>query len=151
MKTEPHVFSFDDLVKHQISPWEGVRNYQARNYMRDDFALGDEVFIYHSSIKNPGIVGIAEVVRGAYPDPTALDCTSPYYDERSAEKGVSRWCMVDLKPLQRFEKAITLDLLRKEPKLAKMQLLQKGSRLSIQKVSPSEWQYIKSMGSVQRC
>ena len=151
MKTEPDVFSFDDLVKQQVSPWEGVRNYQARNYMRDDFALGDEVFIYHSSIKTPGIVGLAEVVREAYPDPTALDSTSPYYDERSAEKGVSRWCMVDLKPLQRFEKAITLDLLRKEPDLAKMQLLQKGSRLSIQMVRPSEWKHIKSMANVQRC
>ncbi len=144
MKTEPETFSFDDLMSRpdRTDRWEGVRNYQARNFMRDQFSLGDEVFIYHSSTGEPGIVGIAEVVRTAYPDPTALDPQSPYFDEASAKAGASRWFMVDVTAPKRVSQVLSLRQLKQQEALSGMALLRPGQRLSIQPVTETEWNYI---------
>ena len=157
MKTEPSEFSFDDLVActNSTDHWQGVRNYQARNLMRDEFRLGDLVFIYHSRTPDPAIVGIAEVVREAYPDPTALDKKSPYFDSKSHENGQSRWVMVDVAAKLRFKHAVTLSSMRglchnssdnRQGSLSNMTLLRPGMRLSVQPVSTHEWQTITQLG-----
>ena len=147
MKTEPDVFSWSDLeqMPSQTTKWEGVRNYQARNLMRDEFRMGDRVFFYHSRQESPGIVGIAQVVRQAYPDSTALDSSSPYCDQKSIRDGVSRWVMVDIKLFKAFTHTITLKALKSNPELEGMLLLRPGQRLSVQPVSEKEWQIICRM------
>ena len=142
MKTEPDVFSWDDLVKKKRAPWDGVRNYQARNFMRDEFRVGDRVLFYHSSCAEPGIVGVAEVVREAYPDSTALDPKSDYFDPSSAKSGQSRWVMVDIAPVKKFTKLAALSDIRANIELQSMPLLQKGQRLSIQPVTIKEFKFI---------
>lgn len=144
MKTEPETFSFDHLLKapDRTTSWEGVRNYQARNLMRDEFAVGDLVFIYHSSCAEPGIIGIAEVVRQAHPDLTALDPESPYADAKSIAEGSSRWLMVDVRATARLLEPFTLGKIRATPSLASMMVVRRGARLSIQPVTPDEWQTI---------
>ena len=151
MKTEPDVFSFDDLVssKKMTAPWEGVRNYQARNIMRDEMPVGQQVFIYHSSCPEPGIYGVAEVVRTAYPDHTALDPKNEYFCDRSAKKGESQWCMVDVKAVARMTKPVLLSTIRETDDLAEMMVIKKGSRLSIQPVTAAEWKVINRMGKPQ--
>ena len=136
MKSEPDTYSWDDLenAPAKTGSWEGVRNYQARNFMRDEFKLGDQVFFYHSSCAEPAIIGMAEVVRESYPDHTAMDPTSQYYDEKSAQKGSNPWVMVDVKAKKRFAKPLTLSEVRKSSELKDLLLLQKGQRLSIQPV-----------------
>ena len=146
MKTEPDVFSWDDLEHKKIASWDGVRNYQARNFMRDDFKVGDKVLFYHSSCAEPGVAGVAEVVREAYPDPTALDPDSEYFDEASQKSGTSRWVMVDVSPFKRFSKLASLAAIRSNQKLKSMALLQRGQRLSIQPVSAIEFAEIVAMG-----
>jgi predicted RNA-binding protein with PUA-like domain len=148
MKTEPDTFSFDDLVRspRRTTSWEGVRNYQARNLMRDRMRVGDQVFIYHSSCEEPGIVGTAEVVRLAHPDLAALDPKSPYFDERSAAAGESRWWMVDVRATARFKRPVLLSAIRAEPKLAGMMVIKRGARLSVQPVAPAEWAVIVRAG-----
>jgi predicted RNA-binding protein with PUA-like domain len=146
MKTEPDVFSWDDLERKKIASWDGVRNYQARNFMRDEFKVGDLVLFYHSSCPEPGVAGIAEVVREAYPDPTALDPESEYFDEASRKAGASRWVMVDVSPVNRLPKLASLAAIRANAKLKSMALLQRGQRLSIQPVSAAEFAEIVSMG-----
>jgi predicted RNA-binding protein with PUA-like domain len=143
MKTEPSVFSWDDLQKmpNQITQWEGVRNYQARNFMRDGMKLGDRVFFYHSVEKPQSIMGIAKVVREAYPDHFSLDPKSDYYDPKSTSDN-PRWLMVDIQWERSFSPPITLEELKAIPTLEKMMLLQKGSRLSVQPVTTEEWKLI---------
>lgn len=145
MKSEPSVFSWDDLkaMPQQTTPWEGVRNYQARNFMRDEMKLGDRLFFYHSNVKPQSIMGIAEVVREAYPDAFALDPSSPYYDPKSSPNK-SRWVMVDVQLVTAFTPPITLGELKqlRSPVLDTMMLLQKGCRLSVQPVTPEQWQNI---------
>lgn len=150
MKTEPETFSWDDLTKRpkRRESWDGVRNYQARNFMRDEFAEGHEVFIYHSSTAEPAIVGVARVARAAYPDTTALNPDSPYFDPKSARDGVSRWVMVDVEAVAAFAEPITLKALREESKLKDMALLQRGQRLSIQPIQASEWKFICKMAKL---
>ncbi len=145
MKTEPHVFSIDDLLSapSRTSSWEGVRNYQARNFMRQEMRCGDRVLIYHSSCDRPGIVGIARVVREAHPDLTALDPESPYFDEKSMALGESRWSMVDVQGEKKLSRPLYLEELKTMPELRGMLLLQKGSRLSIQPITASEWEILK--------
>jgi predicted RNA-binding protein with PUA-like domain len=140
MKSEPDVFGWDDLEKspNQTGSWDGVRNYQARNFMRDDFKIGDQVFFYHSSCETPGIVGIAEVVKEAYPDPTALNPESEYFDDKSLKSGSSRWVMVDVKAKNKFKKILTLNEIRGEQRLRNLLLLRPGQRLSIQPVDPTD-------------
>lgn len=144
MKTEPDVFSWEDLEQRKVASWDGVRNYQARNFMRDEFKLGDLVLFYHSSCAEPGVMGIAEVVREAYPDPTALDPKSEYFDAASAKVGVSRWVMVDISPVSVFKTPARLQDIRTTQELSSMFLLRPGQRLSVQPVSAAEFQVIMS-------
>jgi predicted RNA-binding protein with PUA-like domain len=143
MKTEPSVFSWADLLAlpNQTTAWEGVRNYQARNFMRDDMRKGDRVLFYHSVVHPPAIMGTAIVVREAYPDPFAFEPSSPYYDAKSSSDS-PRWVMVDLQAESAFTSPIPLTELKKTPGLEEMVLLQKGSRLSVQPVTLQQWQII---------
>lgn len=142
MKSEPSTFSIDDLIRspHQTTSWDGVRNYQARNFMRS-MAVGDQVLFYHSNADPPALVGIAEVVKTAYPDPTQFDKRNKHYDPGS-KPSEPRWDMVDIKYVRKFDRPLTLDELRKESELKDMVLLKKGSRLSVQPVTPREWKHI---------
>lgn len=148
MKSEPSTFSIDDL---QAAPkrrtcWDGVRNYQVRNMMRDDMKVGDLAFFYHSSCEQPGVAGIVKIVRAAYPDHTAFDPKDPHFDAGSKAND-PRWLMVDVELEQRFAKIITLDVLRKhaDGKLKDMVLLKRGNRLSITPVSVAHWRFITSL------
>lgn len=146
MKTEPGVFSWQDLLKApaQTTCWEGVRNYQARNLMRDHMQTGDRVFFYHSVVRPPAIVGIAQVVRSAYPDPWAWDASSPYFDPKSSPDN-PRWLMVDIQAVESVDPAISLEELKQVEALLGMMLLQKGCRLSVQPVTPQEWATVLSL------
>jgi len=143
VKSEPDTFSFDDLLARpgRTTAWDGVRNFQARNFMRDDMKQGDLVFFYHSSTDPAAIVGIAEVAREAYPDHTAFDAKDPHYDPKS-KRDAPTWVMVDLRARQALPKPLTLAELRGVKGLEKMVLLQKGSRLSVQPVTKQEWETI---------
>ncbi len=143
MKTEPDCFSIDDLHRapNQSSAWDGVRNYQARNFMRNDMRIGDQIFFYHSNCKPPGIIGIAEVSREAYPDYTAFDPQSDHPDPNSTPDK-PRWFMVDIRFREKFEQIISLDTLKSYPELKNMLILRQGNRLSITPVTPSEWNFI---------
>jgi predicted RNA-binding protein with PUA-like domain len=142
MKSEPESFSIDDLAKapKQTTGWDGVRNYQARNFMRE-METGDQVFFYHSSTDPTAIVGIAEVVKKAYPDPTAFDPKDKHYDPKSKPSSPI-WEMVEIRLVQKFDHPLTLEELRATPGLERMELLRKGSRLSVQPVRPEEWKII---------
>lgn len=146
VKSEPSCFSIDDLYNSpkQTSPWDGVRNYQARNYLRDHMHIGDKVFFYHSNCNPPGIVGIAEVVSQAYPDYTAFDPLSDHPDDKSTPDN-PRWFMVDVQFREKFSHLISLDSLKQYPQLAKMPLLRKGNRLSVLPVTKDEWDFINSL------
>ncbi|MBM3461861.1 MAG: EVE domain-containing protein [Armatimonadetes bacterium] len=142
MKTEPDVFSWDDLMKmpEQTTMWEGVRNFQARNLMRDQFKVGDRVLFYHSNI-GKAIVGLAKVVRPAYPDPTQFDTRSKYYDPGSKLED-PRWLVVDVKAVRKLPEALPLERLREVRALNDMMLLRKGARLSVQPVTPAQYRAI---------
>ncbi len=148
MKSEPEVFSIDDLARapKQSTCWDGVRNYQARNFMRA-MAVGDRVFFYHSNADPPAVAGIAEVVRTAYPDDTQFDRKSHHYDP-SSTKAAPRWDMVNIRYVETFSVPVGLDRLRKEPRLKGMVLLQRGSRLSVQPVTESEWKIVLALARV---
>ncbi|KTD18354.1 EVE domain-containing protein [Legionella jordanis] len=143
MKSEPNCFSIDDLKKapNQTTQWDGVRNYQARNFMLNEMSLGDQVLFYHSNCTPPAIVGIAEVVREAYPDYTALDPDSEHPDPKSTQDN-PRWYMVDIQFKRKFQQPISLDNLRQYPELENMLLLRKGNRLSVLPVAENEWNFI---------
>jgi predicted RNA-binding protein with PUA-like domain len=142
MKSEPDECSIDDVLAApgRTTPWSGVRNYQARNFMRDQMRVGDGVLFYHSSCPEPGIAGLAEVASKAYPDRTQFDRRSDYYDAAS-KKDAPRWFNVDVRALKKT-RLISLQELRKEKALAKMVLLRPGNRLSITPVSEAEWKHI---------
>ena len=142
MKSEPECFSIDDLKKKKISGWDGVRNYQARNFMRD-MAIGDHVLFYHSNAKPPGVAGLAIVSALAHPDPTQFDPASQYYDPR-ATPTAPRWFMVDVRHVETFPAVIPLEALRQISELADMVLLQR-SRLSVQPVKPIHYHTIVSL------
>lgn len=141
MKSEPDVYGIDDLERDGREPWDGVRNYQARNMMRDDMRIGDPVFFYHSNCKEPGIVGIAKVASEAYPDPTQFDPESRYYDPKSSEDS-PRWILVDVEFVRKLKRTITLAELRAHPGLDGMILTRKGNRLSITPVEKPHWDLI---------
>ena len=143
MKTEPDTFSIQDLYnsKNHTTSWEGVRNYQARNFMRDQMKKGDLILIYHSSCKTPGIVGLASVTRESHPDRTALDPNSNYYDPKATIEN-PRWYLVDVKWKETFNKTISLKTLKANPKLQEMKLVQKGCRLSVMPVTKNEFNLI---------
>ena len=142
MKSEPDECSIDDVLAapRRATPWSGVRNYQARNFMRDEMRVGDGVLFYHSSCEEPGIAGLAEVASPAYPDPTQFDRRSPYYDPK-AKKESPRWLNVDVRALKKT-RLVPLAELRRHKPLAGMRLLQPGNRLSITPVSEAEWRFI---------
>lgn len=146
MKSEPDTFSIDDLAKakNQTTLWEGVRNYQARNTLRDSIKVGDLAFFYHSTCKMPGIAGIVKVTRAGYPDPTAFDPRSPYYDPKSNEEQ-PRWYCVDVQLAEKLSTPLTLASIRENPELKDFRLLSKGNRLSVFSVSMQEWQTLLSM------
>lgn len=149
LKTEPTSFSFDDLWKapKRTTTWDGVRNFQARNMLRDGMKKGDLVFIYHSSTDPTGIVGIAEVVKSGYPDATAFDPEDHHFDPKSKKDSPS-WYVVDVKAVEKFPEIVTLERLRGVHGLEKMVLLQKGSRLSVQPVREEEWSIIARLSPV---
>ncbi len=142
MKSEPDEASIDDLssAPERTLPWTGVRNYQARNFMRDTMRIGDGVLFYHSSCPEPGIAGLARVASTPYPDPTQFDPTSPYYDPKSKAEE-PRWMLVDVKFVKKTP-LISLAELRKHAELADMRVLAKGNRLSITPVTEAEWRFI---------
>ena len=146
MKSEPSEFSIDDLkaMPKRTEHWDGVRNYQARNMMRDQMKVGDQAFFYHSNCKVPGIVGLMEVVREGYPDHTALDAGSKHFDAKS-DPDNPRWFMVDIKYLRHTRRLISLSELKAHAQLENMPLVRRGNRLSIMPVSEDEWQFILSL------
>jgi predicted RNA-binding protein with PUA-like domain len=143
MKSEPGELSFDALwakPKRTVA-WDGVRNYQARNFMRHDMAPGDGVLFYHSSAEPTGIAGIAEIARGAYPDPTQFERGHDHFDPRSKPEAPA-WVQVDVRAVEKLARVITREELGKSPPLSKMGVLQRGNRLSIQPVTPAEWREV---------
>ena len=147
VKSEPNVFSIDDLAEcpGQTRWWKHVRNYQARNFMRDDMQVGDKVFFYHSNIDIPAIVGLAEIASKPYPDPDAFDPTSRYYDAKS-DPDDPRWFLVDIRLVSRLEHPISLKTIKThlEP-LGDLPLIRRGNRLSVMPVAPEQWEYIMSL------
>lgn len=141
MKSEPDTYSIDDLERDGRELWDGIRNYQARNMMRDEMRVGDKAFFYHSSCKVPAIVGIMEVASKAYPDPTQFKKSSNYYDPKS-NKDDPRWMLVDVKYKRHTRRPITLSELKEHPALADFQLNKRGNRLSIFPVSKQHWDLI---------
>ena len=146
IKSEPDAFSIDDLeaAPNGTEHWDGIRNYQARNFMRDDMKIGDEVFFYHSNCKEPGIVGIMKVASKPYPDPTQFDKKSRYYDPKSS-KDDPRWVLVDVKFVRKLKRNITLSELKDTKGLDGLILTRKGNRLSIMPVTDAQWEYILSL------
>lgn len=146
-KSEPESFSLDDLARapKQTTFWNGVRNYQARNLLRDEIKAGDGVIFYHSNAKPAAAVGLAEVVKGGYPDKTQFDPMSPYHDP-DANPEDPRWFMVDIKFKEVFKRPLSLEELREVPGLTGMDLLRRGSRLSVQPVTAAEWKIVTTLG-----
>lgn len=140
MKSEPDAYSIDDLAAEGATHWDGVRNYQARNLMRDEMKVGDKVLYYHSRLRPPGVVGLAEVVKEAYPDHTAWDPDSHYFDPKSSPEH-PRWFMVDIAFVRKFPRMVSIDELKEYPELSDMVLLNR-SRLSVQPVTPEQYQFI---------
>lgn len=141
MKSEPSVYSIDDLERDGVTSWEGVRNYEARNSMRDGMHKGDLVLFYHSNASPPGVAGIARVAREAYPDPSAWNKHSPYFDARST-RDKPQWVMVDLEFVERFAQLVSLDQLKAAPQLDGMAVTRRGQRLSVQPVSAAHFRYV---------
>lgn len=148
MKTEPDVLSINDLKNRPSKKeyWDGVRNYQARNFMRDDMSKGDLVLIYHSSCEHIGVAGIAKVSKEAIPDPTSWDRSSKYFDPKSTKEN-PRWFMVEVQYVKAFKNIVTLAQIKSESSLGGMKLVQKGSRLSIMPVTKEEFEFIRLLGA----
>lgn len=143
-KSEPHVYSIDDLKKEKKCYWEGVRNYQARNLLRDTIKKGDQVLFYHSNAKPPGVAGIAEVVKEGYPDHTQFEESSKYFDPKSKADD-PRWFMVDVKFIKKFKNLVSLEQLKNTTGLDEMMVTKRGARLSIQPVTKKEWNIVTKL------
>ncbi len=141
IKNEPDCYSFEDLKRDGRAPWDGVRNYQARNFMRDDMQPGDLVLYYHSSIPEPAVVGIARVASEPYPDPTQFDPDDQYYDPK-ATRDQPRWHLVDFEPVEALPRPVTLAEMKQDPGLEGMRLLQRGNRLSVMPVEPEHFERV---------
>jgi len=141
MKSEPDVYGIDDLKRDRRDAWEGVRNYQVRNMMRDDMRKGDLAFFYHSNCKEPGIVGVMRITSRGYPDPTQFDPKSKYYDPKS-DPANPRWLMVDVSYKKKLKRTISLAELKAQPGLKDFPLVRRGNRLSVMPVSDSDWEFI---------
>ncbi len=146
-KSEPDVFSIDDLAARpgQKEPWDGVRNYQARNFMRDQMKKGDLVLFYHSNCETPGVVGVAEITGEARPDPGSWNPDSPYHDPK-VKQGEARWLMVEVRFKEKFVRTVSLSTLKSDPKLQDMLVVRRGNRLSITPVTEKEFQHIRQLG-----
>ena len=144
-KSEPEAYSIDDLVKDKKNFWDGVRNYQARNFLRDEIKTGDQVLFYHSNVDPAGIFGICEVVKNGYPDHTAFDPESNHFDPKSNPQDPA-WFMVDIKFVKKFSKPVTLEEIKRNPKLKNMKLIQRGNRLSVMPVTNEEFSLIVASG-----
>ena len=144
MKSEPDTYSIDDLKSFNIDHWDGIRNYQVRNFFRDTMQVGDQAFFYHSNCKEPGIVGLMEIASEAYPDHTAFIKGEKYFDAKS-DPDQPRWLMVDVKYQRHLKRKITLSDLRNQKSLESMRLLQRGNRLSVIPLEKKEWNYILGM------
>ena len=147
MKSEPDVYSIDRLKQDKKTPWEGVRNYQARNFMTKDMQPGDEVLFYHSSTEPPGIAGMAKVSKKAFPDPTQFDSRSDYYDKKATVENPI-WFCVEIEFTKKFAKLISLDQIKKEKSLNEMLVLKKGQRLSVQPVDEKHFKHILKMAAL---
>lgn len=141
MKSEPDEFSIDDLARKKVEPWTGVRNYQARNFMRDGMQVGDGVLFYHSSCAEPGVAGIAEVASAAHPDPSQFDRKSDYYDAAS-KREEPRWFLVDVAFKRKLKRVIPLTELKSRPELEGFALISRGNRLSVLPVTKAQWDFI---------
>jgi len=141
MKSEPETYSIDDLKEFQTDHWDGIRNYQVRNFFRDQMKIGDKAFFYHSNCKEPGIVGLMEIASEAYPDHTAFNSKEKYFDAKSDPEN-PRWLMLDVTYIRHTKRNITLSELRDHSSLKEMRLLQKGNRLSVIPMTKKEWDYI---------
>ena len=144
MKNEPEDYGIDDLKKDKTEHWDGIRNYQVRNMIRDDMSIGDMAFFYHSNCDIPGIYGLMTINSKAYPDHTAFDKKAKYYDLKS-DKNKPTWLMVDVKYKRKLNKIITLKELKSKKELSEMRVVQKGNRLSITEVAKKDWEYILSL------
>lgn len=144
VKTEPDAYSIDDLKRDRTTGWDGVRNHQARNFMRDDMKKGDLVLVYHSNVDPPGVVGIATVSREGHPDPTAFDSRDVHFDPKS-DPDDPRWIQVELRFKRKFKRLIPLSELRETPTLSDMPLLRKGQRLSVQPVSKAQFETVVAL------
>jgi predicted RNA-binding protein with PUA-like domain len=149
MKCEPDAYTIDDLERDGTTSWEGVRNFQARNYMRDDMRVGDGVLFYASNADPSGVTGVAKIVKAGYPDPAAFDKSSPYYDERS-DTSQPTWFMVDIGFVKNFHGTVPLETLKATKGLSKMVVTQKGSRLSVQPVTKEEFEIVLTLGKSAR-
>ena len=151
MKSEPDAFGWEDLKKlpKRTSPWDGVRNYRARNFMRDDMKVGDGVLFYHSRVDPPAVVGVARVASAPYPDPTQFDRKSKYHDPK-ATKEEPRWFLVDVQAERELGRPVPLPELKETPGLEDMMVTQRGARLSIQPVTPEEWRIVLRLGKAKR-
>lgn len=147
MKSEPRVYSIQDLARDGREGWEGVRNYQARNLMRDELRVGDLALFYHSNAKPPGVAGVARICREAYPDDTQFDPQSHYYDPRS-DRDHPRWVCVDVEHVETFPDLVSLPTLKAEPALADMLVTQRGSRLSVQPVGERHFRHVLALARV---
>lgn len=144
MKSEPDAYSIDDLKRDKREPWDGIRNYQARNMMRDDMKIGDDVFFYHSNCKEPGVVGLAKVASKSYPDATQFDKKSKYFDAKSDPEN-PRWLLVDVKFVKKLPRTISLAEIKATKQLEDMILTRKGNRLSIMPVAAKHWKKVLSL------
>lgn len=147
-KSEPNAYSIDDLARDGSTHWDGVRNYQARNMLRDDIQVGDRVFFYHSNAKPMAVVGTAKVVKAGYADHTAFDPNDKHFDAKS-DPDTPTWFMVDIELLQKFPEPVTRDELREDDVTSGMMLLQRGSRLSVQPVTEAEWKAVHKLAGVK--
>ena len=148
MKSEPHVYSFEDLVKDKTTHWDGVRNYQARNFMRDKMKLGDYVLFYHSNHKPPHIAGIARICKEGYPDFTAFDSENKYFDASSSPEN-PRWIMVDIEAIKALTSIVPLLDLKENPTLDEMLVVQRGQRLSVQPVEKKHFDEVLRMSGTE--
>ncbi|HKI57238.1 MAG TPA: EVE domain-containing protein [Trueperaceae bacterium] len=147
VKSEPDAYSFDDLERDGRTMWDGVRNYQARNFMRDEMRVGDPVLFYHSNTAEPAVVGLARVASDAYPDPTQFDEADPHYDAKASKKR-PRWYLVDIEPVRALVEPVTLAALKDDPDVEGLALVKRGNRLSVMPVDEPHLRHILALGGV---
>ena len=151
LKSEPNTFSYDDLerAKKKTTPWDGVRNYRARNFMRDEMRVGDGILYYHSNADPPGVAGVAEVASESYPDATQFDPADAHFD-KSSKKEDPRWWLIDVRAVKKLPRFVSLAELKDEPRLEQMGVVQRGNRLSVQPVEAAEWKVVLALGGASK-